>query len=154
MQTLSKHLYHKDTLLWAPLIMDTALALMIYPTFVVKGYHALFDPWKASEEDKTQLPKNQTFNQLWDIFMTSYSGYFALFLNSVYLCYKYPECRQSTGIAMLFLMFIKKIKITKEYNKDNELMKNKSDSLDLLYFPTYGGYVLITLYQWYTKKYK
>ena len=118
--TLSS-LLNKDILFWTPLLMDVMLASGTYPTFLAKGKTFFLQTIKMSEEDIKKADASKAANSLWHLMM----------------------------IAMLALMFAKKfaIKDPSFIEGNKEMQGNKDSSLNWFYFPCYGGYCLINLYQ-------
>lgn len=146
--------YRKETLLWTPLLMDVMLASITYPMFYNYGIKSYFDVLKVDKKEIEKLEKDKNVASLWDLMMTAYSGYSLLLASSTYCCYYYPECRKPTGLAMFALMFVKKfaMKTQKKLQGEQELLESKDDTLLYFYFPFYGGYCLINLYQWYQSR--
>ena len=146
--TLSS-LLNKDILFWTPLLMDVMLASGTYPTFLAKGKTFFLQTIKMSEEDIKKAEVSKAANSLWHLMMIAYSGYTFLLFSSTYLSYYDETARKATGCAMLALMFAKKFAVKDpgfiEGNK--EMQGNKDSSLNWFYFPCYGGYCLINLYQ-------
>ena len=147
--TLSS-LLHKDILLWTLLCMDVMLAAGTYPTFLAKGKSFFLQTIKMPEEEMKKADTSKAANSLWHLMMIAYSGYTFLLFSSTYLCYHDETARNATGWAMLALMFAKKFAIKDPgfIEGNQELQGNKDASLNWFYFPTYGGYCLINLYQY------
>ena len=149
---LSKFFYRKETLLWTPLLMDVTLAAMTYPMFYNGGLKGYLNALKVNNDEIDKLEKDKNVSSVWELSMIAYSGYCVLLASSTYCCYYYPQCRKPTGFAMLALMIAKKLGVGKMDTNNEELMSSKDNGLLYFYFPFYGGYCLINLYQWYQSK--
>ena len=147
---LSSLLSYKDIFLWTPLCMDVMLAAGTYPTFLAKGKSFFLQTIKMSEEEMKKADTSKAANSLWHLMMIAYSGYTLLLFSSTYLCYHDETARNATGWAMLALMFAKKfaIKDPSFIEGNQEMQGNKDTVLNWFYFPCYGGYCLINLYQY------
>ena len=146
--TLSS-LLNKEILLWTPLCMDVMLAAGTYPTFLAKGKSFFFQQLKMSEEEIKKANDSKAANSLWHLMMIAYSGYTFLLASSTYLSYYDETAREATGWAMLALMIAKKfaIKDPNFIEGNKEMQGGKDATLNWFYFPCYGGYCLINLYQ-------
>ena len=140
----------KDTLLWTPLCMDVLLAAGTYPTFLVKGKSFFLKTIKLSEEDVAKAEESKAANSLWHLMMIAYSGYSFLLASSTVLCYHDERARKATGAAMLALMFAKKfaLKDPNLLQGNKEMQEGKDGTLMWFYFPFYGGYCLLNLYEY------
>lgn len=141
-----------EFLFWFPTVMDLLLLVFTYTSCRHGGPKWYFDQMPTVDEDNKKdddaKKKNNNeptsgfrINQLWQLAMAAYSGYACLLPWATYQCYLNPELRVSFCSAMMILMILKLENVSK---MDSSILKDsKNLSLLVLYFPTYGGYVVM-----------
>mmetsp|Transcript_44457 Transcript_44457/g.71208 ORF Transcript_44457/g.71208 Transcript_44457/m.71208 type:complete len:160 (+) Transcript_44457:24-503(+) len=153
MDAFVKFVYRKETLLWTPLILDVSLAFMTYPVFYTMGPRAMAQALKLNEEETREFESNKQTKTIWELAMVAYTGYFALLLSSTYCCYRYPETRKVTGLAMFALILEKVVSLNKKglmmEESNPEMQAGKTGTLYFFYVPFYGTYCLLNAYEWY-----
>merc|ERR1739842_273446 len=100
-------------------------------------------------EDIKEMEGDSRIQSVWETTMISYSAYATLLASSTYSAYYYPETRKAVGWAMLSLMFAKIYHIDDLGDGNKATSDSKKGVLYWFYLPTYGGYCLFNLYDYY-----
>ena len=157
----------KETLFYIPFSIDVLLCCIQFPLFVLKGPIWFANVLEGNDENDNSKKKNDDetkpltkvpdlFLRLYDVFILCYVGYCLLMFYGCYTIIIFKEellpifgCIQLSIIIMkLFLMSRWKQSSDEDDVKTNKQLQEKKDNT-LWYFnlPTYGGYVILMIFE-------
>jgi|UniRef100_A0A7S2XLR5 hypothetical protein len=151
----------KEKLVYMAFTVDALNTFVSFPLFVIKGpkwvLSSILSAKDKEDDDKIlEDVDRKSFQNIWDLFMVCYEGYFGFTVSTLICIYKAPETIPIFAYS-LFGLYLYKLKYLwskystlanmKDDDKYKKQTKSKLDSVMFFFLPCYGGYCAMHLLQ-------
>ena len=144
----------KDLLIYTAFTVDALNTLVTFPLFVING-----PKWAlqqiTNKEDNIPLSDadRPSFQQLWELFMVAYEGYFGFTVSTLVCIYKLPESIPIFAYSLFALYGYKLYALMKGKglggDRNDAQYWGKVMSIIFFFLPCYGGYCGLHLLDYY-----